>query len=268
MKAALRGIPLFIEKPLSHNFREIKEFIAVCKKKKVLVVVGYKMRFHPSIITIKRLVEKDAVGRVLAAKAQYGGYLPDWHPWEDYRRMYSAQKKMGGGIIFDAIHELDYLMWILGPVKRKSVKAMGGHISALEIDSEDVAEMLLEFECGAVGNVHLNYVQRPEYRSCQIIGEKGTIFWDSLRKSVDLYDGEKKAWENYPEPKNFNSNDMFLDELRDFLKCLKEDGEKKPITIAEAYAHQISLIAQKQCEKGSLAEAMKRQMQLKMQGKR
>ncbi len=245
MKAAKRGMPLFIEKPLSHSLSGVNDFLRLCQKKKLLVLVGYKMRFHPSVLKIKSLVEKGTVGRVLAAKAQYGGYLPDWHPWEDYRGMYSAQKKLGGGIVLDAIHELDYLSWIMGPVK--TVQAMGGRLSNLDIDTEDMVEMLLQFRSGALGNVHANYLQRPEYRSCQIIGEEGSIFWDSLKKVVEVYCGCEKRWERHEEPAGFEANAMFLAEMRHFLACLA--GREKPLhTLQEARdILAVSLAARGQC---------------------
>lgn len=246
--AAARGIGLFIEKPLSHSLAGVDEFLRLCKRKKVPVLMGYKMRFHPAIRKIKELLDAKAVGRVLAAKVQYGGYLPDWHPWEDYRRMYSSRRSLGGGIILDAVHELDYMRWLFGPVRR--VSAMGGHVSSLEIDTEDVAELLLEFGSGTVGNVHLNYVQRPEYRACQVIGENGTILWDTLRRSVEWYRPAEKCWESFPEPAGFQANDMFVAELKHFLACL--DGKEKPASglAEERDLLEMALKAQRACTLG------------------
>lgn len=226
LKAAERGIPLFIEKPLSHNLEGVEEFIRLCQKKKIPVLLGYKMRFHPSIVGIKKIIDSGKLGKIFAVRAQYGGYLPDWHPWEDYRRMYSSRQELGGGIVLDAAtHELDYLYWLLGDIVE--VKSFCGKLSDLEIDTEDTAEILLRFRSGTLGSVHVNYVQRPEYRSCQVIGEKGTVFWDTLKKRVDVFDGEKNAWESFPEAENWDPNEMFVAEMKHFLACL--EGKEKPV---------------------------------------
>jgi predicted dehydrogenase len=224
-KAAERGCPLFIEKPLSNTLEGVDEFIELCEKKKIPVLLGYKMRFHKSIQLIKRLIDGGSVGKILTGRAHYGGYLPEWHPWEDYRRMYSSRQELGGGIVLDATHEIDYLYWLLGDVAE--VKAFCGKLSPLEIATEDTAEILLRFQSGALGTVHMTYCQRPEFRACEVIGTDGTLFWDQHRKRVEVYRPEKKEWESYPEEEDYDLNQMFVEELKHFLACLR--GEEKPI---------------------------------------
>lgn len=223
-KAAERGYPLFIEKPLSHTLEGVDSFIQLCESKKLLVLLGYKMRFHPVIRSIKAQIAEGLIGKPLSARAHYGGCLEDWHPWEDYRRMYSARKDLGGGVILDAIHELDYLYWLMGDVRR--IKAIGGHLSGLDIETEDMAEILVQFQNGAVGSVHMNYVQRPEYRCCQVIGTEGTLFWDTRQKKISRYDVKTGHWVETPEKPEWQANDMFVDEMRHFLNCLA--GKEKP----------------------------------------
>jgi predicted dehydrogenase len=74
------------------------------------------MRFHPGIARLKELLNKDVIGKAVSARLQVGHYLPDWHPEEDYRQSYSAIKSMGGGVILDSIHELDYIRWLIGEI--------------------------------------------------------------------------------------------------------------------------------------------------------
>lgn len=224
-KTAEAKIPLFIEKPISDSLDKVDSFIQTCRRNQVLVLLGYKMRFHPSIRLMKEKIEDGTLGDIFSIRSYYGGYLPDWHPWEDYRRMYSSKKALGGGILLDAIHELDYLYWLLGDVNQ--LKAIGGKISSLDIETEDLVEVLLDFKCGAIGNVHVNYLQQPEYRSCQIVGSKGSLLWDSLKKKVEIYNGQEQKWTAYAEPDNFDPNRMFVDEMRHFLSCL--EGNETPI---------------------------------------
>ncbi len=225
-RAAERGMHLFIEKPLSHSLEKVDEFIALAEKKKLTVLLGYKMRFHKSIRKIKELVELGAIGRVLSARSHYGGYLPAWHPWEDYRRLYSSRKDLGGGIVLDATHEIDYLYWLVGDVAE--VKAFTGKLSDLEIETEDTASLLFRFKSGAFGHVHMTYAQSPESRACEVIGTEGTARWDQTRKTVELYTRGSGKWETFPEGEHYDSNgDMFVEEMKHFLACLA--GNEKPV---------------------------------------
>lgn len=222
--AARQGTDLFIEKPLSHNHKGVEEFLQIVRRKRLTTLVGCNMRFHPALALIKAFLDKRVVGRVLSARVEVGQYLPDWHPREDYRRGYSARRAAGGGIILDAVHELDYIRWMLGPVE--SVSCFAGKLSRLEIETEDNAAILLKFCSGAIGEVHLDYVQRAYSRSCHIIGEEGTIRWDWNSGEVRLYRAADKKWKSYPIPARWEVNRMYSDELRHFLRCLK--GKEKP----------------------------------------
>ena len=100
------------------------------------------MRFHPCLQRLHELVQEKKVGRILSVRAEIGEYLPGWHTYEDYRQMYASRQDLGGGVILSQIHELDYLYWLFG--LPRSVYALGGHLSRLEIDVEDTADILME----------------------------------------------------------------------------------------------------------------------------
>jgi predicted dehydrogenase len=176
------------------------------------------MRFHPGLAVVKRLLAEHAVGQIIAARVEVGHYLPDWHPWEDYRQTYSARADLGGGVILDAIHEIDYVRWLLGEVT--GVFCLAGKLSHLEIDTEDNAALLLRFENGAIGEIHLDYVQRTYSRTCRIIGEEGTIHWDYVAGQVRWYCARRRNWESFDNPPNWETNDMYLEEMRHFFGCL------------------------------------------------
>lgn len=218
MNIAREGIPMFIEKPLSDSLTDIDKFTDLCRQKNVPVMLGYKMRFHPSIIKLKQLIDSGNLGRLASARAYYGGYLPDWHPWEDHKQMYSARKDLGGGIILDAIHEIDYLGWLCGHV----LKVSGMHVntSMIGIEVEDIAEINLKFQNGCLGNIHVNYLQKPEFRRCEILGSLGSAKWESDSKKVLFYSYQTGEWTEFLEPENFDPNRIFIDEMKAFLQIL------------------------------------------------
>lgn len=216
---------VFVEKPLSHNLDGVDKLIERASEKGVVLMVGFNLRFHPNLLRIKDLLDERSIGKVICARAEIGQYLPEWHPWEDYRKSYSAQKALGGGIVLDAVHELDYIRWFLGEVRE--VFCLAGKLSNLEIDTEDIAEVLLRFKNETIAEVHMDYIQRSYSRSCQIIGDKGTILWDFNKSTVKLYSIENKQWQNFVE-RNFDFNRTYLNEIRHFIKCIR-DGEKPPV---------------------------------------
>lgn len=225
LKAAEKGCRLFIEKPISHNLKGVDKLIKIINDKGLICMIGYNLRFHPSLRLIKNLLEKKVIGNIVSARAECGQYLPDWHPWEDYREGYSAKKSLGGGVILDLSHELDYIRWFLGEVK--DVFSFLGKLSSLEIETEDVAEILLRFKTGTIGEVHLDYVQRFPSRSCQIIGEEGTILWDFNENKVRLFSAKDKKWETLYKDKKYDKNQMYIDEMKHFIDCI--DKKERPI---------------------------------------
>lgn len=230
-QGADHGCHLFIEKPLSHSWQGVEELLDVAARRRLVTLVGCNMRFHPGLCELRRLLAENAIGRVIAARAEVGQYLPDWHPLEDYRRGYSARRELGGGVILDAIHEIDYLRWLLGPVA--DAVCLTGKLSQLEIDTEDTAAMLLRFKTGIFGEVHLDYVQRAYRRTCQIIGEEGTIHWDFGAGHVRWYSARSRRWSQYQNPDGWQVNQMYIDEMKHFLACLA--GEAKPgLEVVEA----------------------------------
>jgi len=221
--AAEAGCHLFIEKPLSHSWGGVERLLSVVQAKHLTGIVGFDLRFDPGLCKVKSLVDEGRIGRLVAIQAQVGQYLPDWRPWEDYRMGMSARVETGGGVIFDLIHELDYVSWLMGPVSH--VACFADKVSNLEIETEDTAAILLRFENGAIGTVHLDYIQRIPNRTCRFIGEKGTVLWDYFAKKVCWFETGKDTWQAFEYPE-YERNDRFLAEMRHFLACLR--GEEQP----------------------------------------
>lgn len=226
LEAAERGVHMFVEKPVSDvHDAALDQLVLRVAEKKLVSLVGCNLRFHPGLANAKKVIDSGRLGRIVSCRAEFGQYLPDWHPWEDYRQGYSARKDLGGGVILDAIHELDYVRWLMGDVV--SVAAFCGHLSHIEIDTEDTASILLRFANGTFGEVHLDYVQRTYTRSCQIVGDEGTLAWGfGDLGAVRVFDAKTKAWETIPGPAGWDANVMYVDEMRHFLACL--DGRETP----------------------------------------
>ena len=181
-RAALAaGADVLIEKPLAPSLAGVAEFLAQVEQSGRRVRVVCNMRFHGAVAAMRRAMPM--VGKPLFARAQYGNYLPDMRPGADYRTLYCARAETGGGVILDAIHEIDYLTWLFGPVER--VTAEAGTIGDLDIDVEDYAALTLTHVGGVRSEIHLDYLQRSKRRGCEIVGTEGTLVWTSEGKSPE-----------------------------------------------------------------------------------
>ncbi len=257
LRAARAGCALFIEKPLSHSAEGTGELVHVVETERLVGLVGYQMRFHPCLQRVRALLESGAIGRVVAVRIEVGEYLPGWHTYEDYRRMYASRVDLGGGVVLSQIHELDYVYWLFGMPTR--VFALGGHLTRLEVDVEDTASILLE--CIVDGravpvHVHQDFIQRPPSRTCEVIGDAGKIQVDLREQTVVAFDGQGNMSEStaYPE---FQRNELFLEEMRHFLACL-EDRETPRVSVRDgARSLMIALAAKRSIQTGQVVDLAK-----------
>lgn len=249
--AARAHCHLFIEKPLAADSNGVKELIDEVRKRDLVTLVGCNLRFHPGIAHIKKLLDSNAIGTIVAARAEVGYWLPAWRPNDDYRQSYSAQKLLGGGILLDAIHEIDYMQWFFGDVS--AVACFMDHRSGLEIDTEDVAALMLRFSGGVIGQIHLDYVQRSYSRTCHVIGTEGTIRWDYSKGEVHVYQADQMGWEVIANPPDWTPNQMYLDELAHFLECIVGQERSVNDVAAAAVVLNTTLAAKRASEESTIA---------------
>ena len=254
----IKGI--FIEKPISHNLDKVDETINQAKEKGLVIQVGYQFRFHPGLQLAKKLLDEGKIGKLLSIRAEFGQYLPNWHPNEDYRNLYTCHEQMGGGILLESSHEIDYVRWLAGEVTK--VSCFAGKVSNLDIDVEDTADILLYINTGIIGNIHVDMIQQFYTRYCKLIGEEGNILWEYPNYQVQVSRktangghviiNEPIAKSDYPDI-NFNA-DMYLEEMRHFVACV--EGKEKPVVDAETGKRvlEIALAAKESARENKVVE--------------
>lgn len=229
LQAARAGCHLFIEKPLSHSLAQVSELVRVCDEHKLVTCVAYQLRYHPGFVRLRELLTAGSVGRILSVRAEVGEYLPGFHPYEDYRRMYASKNALGGGVTLSQIHEVDYLCALFGAPRR--VFSMGGHVSSLEVDVDDLSLSLLEFRRGDGSplfvELHQDFFQRPGQRSVTVVGEKGKLTWSLSGRCFEHVDETGQVLERH-DYSQFPRNQAFLDELANFLGCVIRGEQCSP----------------------------------------
>lgn len=162
-ESGFRG-KLLVEKPLFHKVLD-------CSRDGFAeAFVAYNLRFHPLTRRLRALLARE---KVLSVQAYVGQYLPLWRPGRDYRGIYSADREAGGGVLRDLSHELDLLNWLLGGWRR--LTALGGHLSGLEIDSDDTFGIMMQTGNCPVVTLQMNYLDRVGRRRIIVNGEERTF---------------------------------------------------------------------------------------------
>ena len=228
--AAEQGCHLLMEKPIAHNLERVSELQAALVRGGGKLLVGFQLRFHPTLQKAQALILEGAIGKPYSARAHWGEYLPNWHPWEDYRQSYAAREDLGGGVLRTLCHPFDYLRMLLG--EYNVACALGGALGDLGLEVEDCAEVGLRFASGAIGSVHLDYLQQPPSHTLEIDGTSGTLRWDNASGALTLLRAGAPNAETFLPPDGFERNWLFLDELRNFIAAAR--GEAKPLcTLAD-----------------------------------
>lgn len=207
------GIPVLIEKPLSDSLERVRDALPLLARHHQCIEIAYNLRFLSSARRMKTLIDEACVGRILSLRIEAGQYLPDWRPQADYRRQVSANRSLGGGVLLELSHELDYVNWLFGRFDR--VFCITANSGQLEVDVEDNADILLSRD-GLTAQIHLDFLQRRASRSCKVIGSTGTLYWDLIanRITLDSPSGEELL---FSDP-TVNRNDMYVDQLRGFIE--------------------------------------------------
>ena len=155
-----KGIPVFIEKPLSWCLEDLFKIEEAIDEHKVLSMVACNNRFHPSLLKAKTVAD---TGKVIFARAEAGYFLPFWRK-TDYKKSYSASEY--GGIVLDDIHSYDYMFWLFGNIRE--MKTVVGKVSDLDIKKEDIAETSIMFENGVAGSIHCDYLMKNYHKQLSL----------------------------------------------------------------------------------------------------
>lgn len=210
---------LYVEKPLAQKFQEIAPIsrsLASKLKGRKRSLVGYMLRHHPAVKHAKDLITSKKMGKVLKYRAECGMFLPNWHPWEDYRSFYMSKIDGGGGALLDISHEIDLVCYLVGGVS--NVYGKYGNLSTLQCSSDDYAEFMMTHLNGAIGSVSLDLIQKNTFRQTRIILDKGEIEIDFINKKLsiatDINEVENKVFD-------LGGDDLYIAQYKDALESSK-----------------------------------------------
>lgn len=219
-QAVEHGCNLFIEKPVAATPDGLDEIAKNAKIKSLSSHVAYCYRYAPSVQRLKSIIDSSALGRILSVRLHISTYLPDWHPWEDYRDFYMAKLDQGGGARLDESHGIDLIRWLFGEIE--SVFAKVSTVSDLEITSDDLTVMILELKNKIIAEAHFDLLGRTPRIGLEVIGSEGTVLWDRISGKIEIYNISSNSWET----EDFGSNDFLKSydmQLEHVMECFAKN---------------------------------------------
>lgn len=226
LRAVESGCHVFVEKPISVTIDGVNGLLAAALERNLVVQVGYVLRHNPHIREAHDAIAGGRIGRVHMADVCVGSYIPDFRP--DYRNLYWAKRATGGGVLYDASHELDLVNWLAGPIRE--VACFADHFM-LDVDGnvDDGAALVMRTEAGAIVSLMCADMQRNYKRGGQIVGSQGTVEYSYDENRVSIYDAETRAWTH--RTKVYDRDAFYINQMQDFVGAVR--GEHAPLVSGE-----------------------------------
>src|SRR3989338_1435584 len=216
----------FVEHPINDDgYKEILEN----KDLSIVKAPSCTMRFYTPIKMIKKILSEGKIGKILAFQYHMGQYLPDWHPWEDYRQVYFSKKETGACREMLPF-ELIWLNWVMASAPEE-VSGIIAKVSDLDMDADDIVLASLKYKNGMLGNVIIDVVSRKPVRTLRVLGTDGVLDWERFDHEIKIYDAGAKSTDVIPVPKGnpekgyVNEEEMYNGEIRAFLDAIEGRAE-------------------------------------------
>ncbi|MFA6394273.1 MAG: Gfo/Idh/MocA family oxidoreductase [Patescibacteria group bacterium] len=216
----------FVEHPTSTDgYKEI----FLNKNPRIAKAPSCTLLYYLPIRMMKKILDQGKIGKVLAFQYHMGQYLPDWHPWEDYRRVYYSKKETGACREMLPF-ELIWLNRLLGS-KVKKISGATGKLSDLKMEADDLINANVQYANGIRGNIIIDVIARKPYRTLRLLGSDGVLDWERFDFKIKVYNAKNKKTKiidvprGHPETGYVNEEEMYNEEIGDFLRAI--DGKKE-----------------------------------------
>ena len=202
--------PIFVEKPLANNLTKLKKLYKYGSLKKSRILVGYVFRYNDLFTKIRFLIKNKKISEIRGVEIKSSSFLPDWRKNKDYKSTVSANKNLGGGVLLELSHELDFIICLFGIPKKISAKLFFSR--SLKINVETGVKAIFYYKKNFKINLNLDFHSKNcNLRYLKIMGKNEYINWNILKNSLTLKKKTKK--------KKFKTNNlMFKSQMSAFLK--------------------------------------------------
>lgn len=219
---------VLIEKPLSISKKAYLSYSDTFLNSNSFIQVGYNLRFNESLIALKDLIDSERFGKPVFVDARVAQYLPDWRPKIDYKETVSAKAELGGGVLLELSHEIDYLRWIFGEFNW--VSAWHGKLSNLEIDVEDASlitsQNINQDDHEVMIRLSMDFINFRKTRSCSVYCSEALIEWDGILNQLRVFERGSNDW-IYIKKSSSDINQSYISQWRSFISQVNEGNNPK-----------------------------------------
>lgn len=235
LAAAKAGKHVIVEKPLEVTTKRCDRAIAACEEAGVKLAAIFPSRFHDSSVAMRKAIDQGRFGRVTLGDAYVKWFRTQ--EYYDSGAWRGTWKLDGGGALMNqAIHTVDLLQWLMGPVEE--IQAQTATLAHERIEVEDTAVATLKFASGALGVIEATTAAYPGYlKRIEVHGSRGTAVleeedlktWDFAkpRKSdqtiLDAMKKKKSTGGGAADPSAIGHHGHAL-QIADFVKAIQKDG--------------------------------------------
>lgn len=208
---------IFVEKPIGSSLKCINLFENFAPPH---LYIGYCLRYLPSLIKLKSIISKLALQDILHIYVRCGEHLSGWRSDKNYKGSVSANAHLGGGVLLELSHELDYLQWIFGDLTVEASRVV--NTGQLEIDVEDLAQAYLISEGGVRISLHLDFLSPVAERTIELVHKEKIIKWIyGTGEIIEISNsGELELFVDKENAKD----EMYISMLKEFFAGTKSDS--------------------------------------------
>jgi predicted dehydrogenase len=232
IEACRRGLHVLVEKPIDITIERADAFVAAAEAAGVRLGVFFQDHVQPDLVRLHDAIGSGRIGRPLVASARVKWYRPpEYYGQSRWRGTWALDG--GGALMNQGIHTADLLLWLLGPVRRVSAKAVTA-LHAIEV--EDTVVAILEFENGAVATLEATTAAYPGYRRrVEISGTEGTVIVEHDRLvAADLRQSGDDLLADAGADQNASASSPIVSDARghqrlfeDFFRAIAEGHEPR-----------------------------------------
>lgn len=231
------GCDVYIEKPVSHAIDGTGRLLGAAAGR--IVAVGSQWRFHPCVESLRALLASGALGPLQRADIDFSEWLPDWHPYEDYRESYAARAELGGGVVLSQIHDYDLAYTLFGAPR--SVMATAGSRGDLDVDVEAAVSVQLDGAACPVF-VRQTFAEHAKRRTITVQGATATATCNLVAARVSIEPSVEAGHRDAARAGSaadagadvlaapglalheYDRNAMFHAAMEDFVTCVEHGG--------------------------------------------
>ena len=203
---------VFVEKPGFFNKEEINELNNAFLNSQEKITVGYQRQFNPVVKSLKKIIDSNLYGGIKLINLEIASFIPDWHPYENYKNLYACRSDLGGGILHTECHELFLICSLFGTPNKVRKKFWNNNKGAINVF--DSCSLILEYNEFKVEGT-ISFYKKPNKRIINFEMEKAILYLDLNNNKLIL---KEKKGEIIEENYDLDSHDLFMEQAKEFLK--------------------------------------------------